>query len=420
MKFKLSPLDEMAPRGRRRLSVLACIALFLSVSACRKSDPVSPEKEKGLSRLSTSGNRIVDASGTPVILRGINRTGLEYDKNGNRISEEEIRFICTQWKARVIRLPFNQDWVANDLDYLNFMDRVIGWINQAGAYAMIDLHWEDTTVRIPPIPNVLAAFMWQTLAARYRDNPGVLYDIHNEAHNTTWTAWRNRAVQIIEAIREVHPDALILVCGLDWAYDLRGWEADPLPFENIVYSTHPYPFKGEPWAWDKYFGRFAETHPVIAGEFGGGEADLVWGRRLIRYFNDKQMGWAAWSWVDSPHLTRDDRRTPTAFGRLVRLALQRHAGVDSVRLALTDLAVRNPGRDHAMIAWKTSAPADSKVRYGMTEAYTDSVHAAVEVPDHAIRLSGLSPGTTYHYRVVSRDWYGDVVHSGDAIFETLP
>jgi hypothetical protein len=213
---------------------------------------------------------------------------------------------------------------------------------------------------------------------------------------------------------------LIFVSGLDWAYDLRGWQADPLPYANIVYATHPYPFKGEPWAWDKYFGTFSDSSPVFAGEFGGGEADLKWGRQLIRYFKEKQLGWTAWSWVDAPHLTQDDRQTPTKFGKLVRTALLRHAGVDSVQLTISNLTAEPIIGGQVLISWKTSAIADSKVRYDTTAAYSDSIYDGTQISEHSLQLTGLATGTTYHYQVVSQDWYGDIVVSEDQTFGPLP
>jgi endoglucanase len=306
---------------------LSLMALVHSVAGAKKSPPIPAESQAPLKWLHTESASIIDEDGNAKILLGVNRSGLEYDKKGNKINEEEIRFICQEWKAQIIRIPFNEEWILQDPKYNRFLDRVIGWINRCGAYVLLDLQWQDVKVKIPKIPDEKAAGMWALLADRYRDNPGVLYDIHNETHDTTWSAWRGRASEIITAIRQKHPRSLIFVSGLDWAYDLRGWAESPLPFPNIVYSTHPYPFKGEPWAWDKYFGDFREKFPIFAGEFGGGEKDLDWGAKLIDYFNAKRIGWTAWSWVDQPHLTRKDRRTPTPFGELVKAALFQNAEV---------------------------------------------------------------------------------------------
>jgi hypothetical protein len=360
----------------------------------------------------------VNEEGEMVILRGVNLSGLEYDKLGAGISKEEIDYICEVWKAQIIRIPFNQEWIMTDESYTDRLDRVIGWIVDNRAYVLLDLQWQNTTVKIPPIPNEEAVQMWRMLAGRYKENPAVLYDIHNEAHNTTWDAWRTRAVEIIEAIQEVHPLALIFVSGLDWAYDLRGWAQNPLPYDNIVYSTHPYPFKAEPWAWDKYFGDYVEDIPVFAGEFGGEEEDLEWGIRILEYFDKKLMGWTAWSWSNQPYLTQGDRRTPTAFGELILNALLRHANVDSARLTISNILIHSVSESRATIDWETNREADSKVKYGLTQSYTDSVYASAWLTRRSMKLTGLDSETTYHFQLTSRDKYGNTAAVGDSTFTT--
>jgi hypothetical protein len=73
----------------------------------------------------------------------------------------------------------------------------------------------------------------------------------------------------------------------------------------------------------------------------------------------------------------------------------------------------------ATVRWRTSAPATSFVEYGLTNAYGHA--SAVDpllVTDHTVALNGLSPGTTYHYRVQSGDDAGQVALSADGAFET--
>ena len=398
---------------------------FLFLLGCKGNpgtEPNTPDPSSGDTNvlwLHTEGARIVDSAGEIKILRGVNRSGLEYDKTGSGISESEIGFICKVWKAEIIRIPFNQDWVMRDPNYVSLLDRVVGWIAKQGAYALLDLQWRNTMIQIPPIPDEEAVDMWKMLAVRYRENPAVLYDIHNEAHDVPWTDWRSRASEIIEGIRLVHPDALVFVSGLDWAYDLRGWEQEPLPYPNVVYSTHPYPFKGEPWAWDKYFGNLSARLPVFAGEFGGGTADLEWGRQLLAYFDAKGLGWTAWSWVDNPRLTQDDRQTPTEFGLLVKDALAIHSGGQPHILNLWDVQVIGIDRDKATIQWRTDSSSDSKVWYG-TAALTDSVYVPAMLQSHTVKLIGLSAGTSYLFRAGSRDSYGVTDVSRDSTFTTLP
>jgi hypothetical protein len=154
------------------------------------------------------------------------------------------------------------------------------------------------------------------------------------------------------------------------------------------------------------------------GEFGGEEKDLVWGSRLLDYLARKGLGWMGWSWSDWPYLTENDRRTPTAFGMLVKNALWRHAGLSPQTLTISDVQVLYITSDRATVNWKSNLPSDSKVRYGLSVAYTDSAYAPVLLTSHTIKLTGLRPSTTYHFQAVSRDVLGNVAASADSTFTT--
>jgi hypothetical protein len=132
---------------------------------------------------------------------------------------------------------------------------------------------------------------------------------------TEWAPW---AELLVDAIRAEAPEALIFVSGTDWAYNLRGF---PLNREGLVYSTHVYPGMGEDWF--GAFGFLAGHAPVFAGEFGGQECDLEWGRQLLAYFDELNIGWTAWSFADHPFLVSRETLQPTAFGELVRARLTR-------------------------------------------------------------------------------------------------
>jgi hypothetical protein len=71
------------------------------------------------------------------------------------------------------------------------------------------------------------------------------------------------------------------------------------------------------------------------------------------------------------------------------------------------------------VIWATDKDSDSKVRYGRTASYTDSVVAGQLVSNHSMGLSDLDPLTSYHYQVVSEDAQGLGVSSGDRTFVTL-
>jgi aryl-phospho-beta-D-glucosidase BglC (GH1 family) len=307
-----------------------------------------------LGLLKVAGIKIVDTqTGQPVLLRGVNRSGLEYSEPDDAgflsaagITGYEIRYIAQQWGANIIRLPVNQDWALRGRkgysgeNYLSEIDRVVSWAAQCGAYTLIDLQWLDADNPfgpnrqfVAPLPNQYTLEFWNMLAQRYRDEPAVLFDLFNEPHDRAaddpyplwhpdgtqypdWyrtvgmNEWQPWARQMIETIRAVRPDGPIWVSGVDWGYNLTGF---PLEKLNLVYSTHVYRNKGDDW--DNAFGRLAFAAPVFAGEWGGEPGDVNWGRKLRKYMEERGMGWTAWSWADKPKLV--ERYAVSDFGRVV-------------------------------------------------------------------------------------------------------
>ncbi len=405
--------------------ILTLIILSILYISCSKDDdknPVGPSTDQyEFKWLSTSGSKIIDSDGNQVVLHGVNRSGLEYDKNGNGMSQTEFDYMCQNWQAKIIRIPFNQEWIMTDESYNNFLDEVIGWIKNNGAYIILDLQWQNTTVKIPRIPDTSAVTMWKKLALRYKDDPAILYDIHNEAHDVGFDEWRDRASQIIAGIRSVHAKALILVSGLNWANDIGVWARNPLPYDNIVYSLHVYPWFSNATKFDELVGNYSDQIPVFVGEFGGYVENAAWGRQLMAYLNEEGLGWTAWSWIDDPHLTQqDNRRTPTEFGAVVREMSIRHAFPDQYLNRLSDLTVEFIASSRATINWKTTQASDSKVLYGPTVDYGKSASSAVLLKSHTIKLTDLQPNTIYHFRVISVDDFGFKAESTDSTFTTTP
>ena len=75
----------------------------------------------------------------------------------------------------------------------------------------------------------------------------------------------------------------------------------------------------------------------------------------------------------------------------------------------------------AEISWFTDEPADGEVQYGRNESLGASVSHSDPRLEHRLVVTGLEPGTLYHYRVLSTDRFGNgPVISGLASFSTLP
>ncbi|HPF95305.1 MAG TPA: hypothetical protein PLR08_02015 [bacterium] len=72
----------------------------------------------------------------------------------------------------------------------------------------------------------------------------------------------------------------------------------------------------------------------------------------------------------------------------------------------------------AAITWNTNIAADSKVDYGISDAYGFVVVRGTLDTVHQLDLSGLTPNTTYHFRVTSETGLSSAA-TGDFVFQTL-
>ncbi len=70
------------------------------------------------------------------------------------------------------------------------------------------------------------------------------------------------------------------------------------------------------------------------------------------------------------------------------------------------------------VLWDTDISSSSTVNYGLTVAYGDNISTPGNTFNHSVHLSGLTAGTTYHYRVRSTDNLGQETVSGDFTFTT--
>ncbi|KKU82572.1 MAG: hypothetical protein UY09_C0011G0009 [Parcubacteria group bacterium GW2011_GWA2_47_8] len=87
---------------------------------------------------------------------------------------------------------------------------------------------------------------------------------------------------------------------------------------------------------------------------------------------------------------------------------------------ISNIVVSSVTDSSALINWETNKVATSQVHYGFTSTYglkTDENPDMIR--DHWVQLSGLEPGVTYHFKVVSGDGQGAYGESSDRSFQTL-
>jgi hypothetical protein len=303
-----------------------------------------------------NGNTVCTSDGRTHVFHGVDRPSLEWSNVGVNITRGDFA-LMTSWNANVVRIALNQDfWLPGsalfDPHYPALVDDAITWAEMAGMDVFLDLHWSDRGVlgSCPPsagcqqlMADTNSLTFWSQVGARYQNDGRVAFELYNEPHDVGWDVWRNggttfqgwQAVgmqQLYDAVRATGAQNLVVIGGLDWAYDLSGVPANRVNGYNIVYATHPYTSTDRslrpPSDWDRAFGSLTRTDPVVATEFGvlnDTACTTDYDSQLIQYADAHLAGWTAWAWYPGgctfPAIVNDWAGTPSATGSVVRAAL---------------------------------------------------------------------------------------------------
>lgn len=94
-------------------------------------------------------------------------------------------------------------------------------------------------------------------------------------------------------------------------------------------------------------------------------------------------------------------------------------GGDTTAPVISTVVVTTITTTGATVTWETNEASDSLVEYGLTESYGLNASSGSLVNSHSIPLTGLTEGTTYHFRIRSADVSGNAATSVDFTFTTL-
>jgi endoglucanase len=221
------------------------------------------------------GNRLVNASGQPVRLLGVDASGTEDScVQGKKMAgwgpfdPAEAKSIAA-WHINAVRVPLDEDcWLGingapTDFSAATYRAEITAWVgdlNAAGLVAILDLHWSapgaNEAVGQWPMPDAAhSVTFWTEVATTFRSNPSVAFDLFNEPYLgrgkptvADWLCWRNGCSssqdpcpngdpsacitgisyevagmqQLLDAVRAAGADQPVLIGGLNWAGDPCG------------------------------------------------------------------------------------------------------------------------------------------------------------------------------------------------------
>jgi hypothetical protein len=412
--------------------VLALVAAFALVTPAAGAATAPPG-------IAVSGNKLVDGSGAPLRIAGVNRSGSEYacaqgwGMFDGPVDDASISAI-TSWGVNAVRVPLNEDcWLAiNGVSSAyagaNYQTAIRAYVNRLQAHGLdviLDLHWGAPGSQLAlgqeqaPDADHSAAF-WASVASQYKAVSGIAFDLFNEPHDISWSCWLNGCTtsggwqatgmqQLISAVRRAGAKQPVIVEGLNWGGDLSGWLANKPsdPAGQLAAGWHIYNFSGcnTSSCWDSTVAPVAQQVPVLATEVGENDCAGGFLNTLLPWSDSHQIGYVAWAWNTAscgggPSLISDYSGTPTAYGAAYKSYL---SGAKSQPL---DPAARFDFEDGTTSGWAVSWGSTLSVSNESGTAYSGSHGLALDVsgtgwPATGVTggLGGVGAGAVVTYRV---------------------
>ena len=305
--------------------LLAILLLAAALTGCGSAGKVRDGRARPsvCGHLQVKDGKLCSEKGESVMLRGVSFNGLITSESF--LNEETYRELAEDDGVNLVRLAMytygmgtigyctNGDKEQHKADIARGVELAV----QHDMYVIIDWH-----ILSDGDPNTYAdeaMRFFAEMAEPYRGCDNVLYEICNEPNGVDWPRVKEYALQVIPVIREKDPDAVILVGNPEWSKDLRSVAADPLDFDNILYSFHFYSATHGQEYRDMTEAVSRSGLPIFVTEFGvtaasgGLPRDLEGADAWIELLERERISYCMWAYAKVPEACSAIRSTVLGY-----------------------------------------------------------------------------------------------------------
>lgn len=256
-------------------------------------------------KLKVVGRQLCASNGEAIQLKGPSTLGLVwYPEYINKGAFETIH----KWGANLIRLAMytaEKDGylVGGDQEFTkDLIDKGVQYATELGMYVIID--WHILSDGNPKDNQEEAIAFFKEICTKYKDYGNVLYEICNEPNgdHVTWEIVKDYAEAVIPVIRDICPDAVILVGTPKWSQDVN-LAADNriLGYDNLMYSVHYYAATHKQKLRDKAAYALEKGLAVFIDEYsncdasGNGMIDEEEAHAWAKFVDENCLSYAQWN-----------------------------------------------------------------------------------------------------------------------------
>lgn len=256
---------------KKLLTICLCLFMFCGCTATKESFD-GKDRPSVNGRLQVVDGKLCDSKGDPVMLRGISGNGVSLSER--YINENTFNDISHFFGANVFRMAL-YTWGVATVGYCTGGDKnklkqqmldSVEYAKKADMYVIMDWHILEDGDPNRYIDEAKAFF--DEVSAACKDCNNVIYEICNEPNHVEWSDIKKYAEEIIPIIRNNDPKALIIVGTPNWSQDVDVAAADPLDYENIMYTLHFYSATHKQELRDKAKKAIDKGLPIFVTEYG--------------------------------------------------------------------------------------------------------------------------------------------------------
>ena len=259
-------------------------------------------------KISVSGTDLVDKNGEKFQLYGMSTHGIAwYPKY---VSYPTFKTLREDWNTNCVRLAMYTDenlgYCSNgDKEELKELVRSgVEYADRLGMYVIID--WHILNDHDPNVYKDEAIKFFSEMSELYKDHDNILYEICNEPNTTAdWGAVKSYAEEVIPVIRGNDGDAVIIVGTPSWCQELDKALADPLDYDNLMYSLHFYADTHRDWLRERAESCIQSGLPVFVSEFnicdasGRGNVNTEEGEKWFELIETYNLSYMCWSMANN-------------------------------------------------------------------------------------------------------------------------
>jgi endoglucanase len=244
----------------------------VTVPGCNSPAPAgSPVALHG--QLKVVGTRMQDQSGNAVQLKGISSYWLNWEGHPDAESKAALQSMRDTWKISILRGAMGTDVSGGYLEdgkaaMQTKIDTMMANALALGVYLIVDWHTGDAQNY-----QSQAITFFTGLATKYGSCPNIIYEDFNEPVNVTWAQIKPYHQAVVNAIRAIDPDNLIIMGTPTYSQDVDLAAASPVTGTNLLYTLHWYSCSHTQWLRDKGNTAISKGLALYVTEFGATNAD---------------------------------------------------------------------------------------------------------------------------------------------------